>query len=123
MSVKLTDVAMAKIKDIISNANLSLENTYIRIGIRGQSCSGPVYNFALDEEYDEELDVLSKQDDVSIICEKEFAEPLTGIIVDYKSSERGEGFVLNNPLQILSGGGCCGGSGGCSSGGCSSETK
>ena len=120
MSVKLTDVAMAKIKEIVSKADLSLEDTYIRIGIRGQSCSGPVYNFALDEDYDEELDVLSKQDDVSIICEKEFAQPLVGVIVDYKSSERGEGFVLTNPLQVLSSGGCgsCG-----SSGGCSSEAK
>ena len=120
MSVKLTDVAMAKIKEILSKADLSVETTYIRVGIRGQSCSGPVYNFALDEEYDEEYDVLSKQDDVNIVFEKEFSEPLNGIIVDYKSSERGEGFVLTNPLQILSSGGCgsCG-----SSGGCSSETK
>lgn len=120
MSVKLTDSAVAKIKEILSENKLDPENIYVRVGIAGQSCSGNVYSFALDEEYSAEEDTIVSEDGgLKVICDNEYAKGMMGVFVDYLETERGKGFAFNDPMKIMKGeGGCCG-SGGCSSGGSS----
>jgi iron-sulfur cluster assembly accessory protein len=116
---KLTEKAVEKIKAILAEQNMPLDKTYVRVGIRGKSCSGTVYSFSLDEEYDTFYDDVISQDGLNLVHNKQFAEDLATIEIDYKETEDKKGFVFDdkNPLKVMSGG--CGG-GGCGGGGCHS---
>lgn len=102
MSVKLTESALQQVKAVINQ-----ERPFLRIGIRGQSCSGPVYSFGLEKETNSS-DEIFVQDGVTIIHEKKFSEELKSIVVDYKEVEDKKGFVFINPLQIACNS-CCSG--------------
>lgn len=123
--LKLTEKAVSKIKEII--ASQEMPAACVRVGIRGQSCSGPAYAFGLDEEYDEEYDDVVECDGLKVVHNKAYAEPLNFVLVDYHETEEKQGFTFKdtNPLKVMSGGcgtGGCGsgscGTGGCGSGGC-----
>jgi len=118
MAIKLTDSAISQIKEVMETQGMSLETTNVRVGIRGKSCSGPVYAFGLDDESDPDVDEISLQDGIKVVHGKQFTSDFENIIVDFKEADGNRGFTFTNPLQVLSsGGGCCGG-GGCGSGGC-----
>lgn len=116
--MKITEKAASEIRKILESNGNSLETTYLRVGIAGVRCSGPVYSFTLDEEYNQEADDLVEQEGLKLISEKSYSQVLEPVIIDYAEVEDRKGFVFTNPLAVLSGG--CG-SGGCGSGGCSSH--
>ena len=113
--MKLTETAVKEINNIMANANV--QASYLRVGIAGMRCSGPVYSFNLDEEYNESEDDLIEQDGLKIINEKTFTQALEPVVIDYAEIGDRRGFTFSNPLAVL--GGCS--SGGCSSGGCGSH--
>jgi len=117
MAIKLTEKAVSKIKEIITTQDMPLDKTCVRVGIRGQSCSGPAYAFGLDEEYDTVYDEVIEQDGLKVVHNKQYEEALQFVEVDYHETEEKKGFTFKdaNPMKLL-GGGC--GSGGCGSGGC-----
>lgn len=112
MGAKLTDNAIVKIKEILAQQEMSPDTTMVRVGVRGRSCSGPVYSFNLDEDYDTSLDELVHQDGLKLVYSKEFVDDLTYIEVDYKETDDKRGFVFEdkNPLKML---GSCGSCNGC----------
>jgi len=116
MAIKLSEKAVSKIKEIIASQEMPAE-TVVRVGIRGQSCSGPAYAFGLDEEYDTTYDDVINQDGLKVVHNKAYGEPLQFVEVDYHETEEKKGFTFKdtNPMKLLAGG--CG-TGGCGSGGC-----
>lgn len=107
MNLKLSEAAVNKIKSIFTEQNVSSETTYLRVGIKGHSCSGPVYAFYLDEEYAQEDDELILQNEIKIICDKEYVSEFSGITINYHEKDGKTGFSFDNPLKVVSG--CCGG--------------
>jgi iron-sulfur cluster assembly accessory protein len=114
--IKLTNEAVSQIKEIFTSQDISLDSTNVRVGIGGKSCSGTVYDFTLDDTSDPESDERIVQDGVSIVYKKQYFSDLNGTIIDFKEIGNNRGFTFNNPLQVVSEGGCCGG--GCGGGGC-----
>lgn len=118
MAIKLTEKAIDQIKKIVaSQEEITLESTFVRVGIRGKNCSGTVYAFGLDDHSDPDIDEISLQDGIKIVHEKQFSKELDSVTVDFKELENDRGFTFVNALQVLSQG-CCGGGGGCGTGGC-----
>lgn len=115
--MKITENAAKEIHKILTAADKSSENTYLRVGIAGSRCSGPVYSFNLDQEFNTDEDDLVEQEGLKIVNEKVFSQPLESVVIDYVEIEGRKGFTFSNPLAVL--GGCS--SGGCGSGGCSSH--
>ena len=119
MTIKLTVEAIGQIKEVMETQGMSLETTSVRVGVRGKSCSGTVYAFGLDDEFDPEMDEISVQDGLKVVHGKQYTSDLGNVTVDFKEVDGKKGFTFSNPLQVLSSGGeggCCGG-GGCGSGG------
>lgn len=112
--LKLTEKAIAQIKQIMNEQKFDMEKTYIRVGILGQNCSGTVYSFYLDDSFNESVDDLISQDEIKVVFGKDSTEQLAPVTIDYKEENDKKGFVFSNPLQVLTGG--------CSSGGCSGGT-
>ena len=110
MNLKLSEASVEKIKSIFNEQNVSNDSVYLRVGIKGFSCSGPMYAFYLDEDYDPDVDEVLIQDDIKIICEKDLVKEFYGITINYHEQDGRNGFSFDNPLKTISGcksGGCC----------------
>ena len=92
--IKITDNAVAKIKDIIAEENNPAIK--LRVFVQGGGCSGMQYGFTLDEdtaEDDWDLDF----DGVKVLVDSASGQYLQGAVVDYKDDIMGDTFSINNP--------------------------
>ncbi len=96
MAIELTERAAQEIKTIVGQNNLSADQSYLRMGVKGGGCSG--FSYALDltenkNDDDEEWEIHG----VKVICDPKSYLYLNGISVDFKDEIMGRGFVFNNP--------------------------
>jgi iron-sulfur cluster insertion protein len=92
--IKLTESAIARIKDlIIDEGNPALK---LRVFITGGGCSGMSYNFALEEEQDED-DFVTESDGVTLLADAASMQYLQNASVDYVESMHGSNFSISNP--------------------------
>ena len=92
--IKITDNAVAKIKDIIAEENNPAIK--LRVFVQGGGCSGMQYGFTLDEdtaEDDWDLDF----DGVKVLVDSASGQYLQGAVVDYKDDIMGATFSISNP--------------------------
>ena len=92
--IKITDNAVAKIKDIIAEENNPAIK--LRVFVQGGGCSGMQYGFTLDEDTAEDdwtLDI----DGVEILVDSMSGQYLQGAVVDYKDDIMGATFSIKNP--------------------------
>ena len=92
--IKITDNAVAKIKDIIAEENNPAIK--LRVFVQGGGCSGMQYGFTLDEdtaEDDWDLDF----DGVKVLVDSASGQYLQGAVVDYKDDIMGATFSIKNP--------------------------
>ena len=97
MAIVLTEAAAKEIRNIITEQNLPLEQTKLRVGVKGGGCSGFSYTLDLTEEprgeADEEMDVHG----VKVLCNSRALLYLEGVEIDFKDEVMGRGFVFKNP--------------------------
>jgi len=101
-TVQLTERAAKEVKQIMQEQEMSPETTYLRVGVAGGGCSGFMYNFNLEEEYDEANDSLHEQDGLKIVVDRKSALYLDGTEVDFHEDLNRRGFVFNNPNAVKS---------------------
>jgi iron-sulfur cluster assembly accessory protein len=93
--IKLTELAVKKVKDII--AQQESKPNALRIGVRGGGCSGFSYAFEFDfgdkTENDQELDI----DGLKVRVDNMSGMYLDGCEVDYVETLESSGFKFNNP--------------------------
>lgn len=115
--MKITENAINEIKNVLVLQGMSIDSTYLRLGIAGKNCSGPVYSFGLDQNFDAEMDEILDYNGIKVVNQKSFSEDLNPVVVDYVELNGQKGFTLINPLSLTKGdcndGKCCGG-GSCS---------
>ena len=107
MAIELTERAAQEINTIFQQQKLSVETTYLRLGVKGGGCSGFSYSLDLAEtkgEHDEEIE----QHGIKCICDPKSYLYLNGVTLDFKDQVMDRGFVFNNPNASNTCG--CGGS-------------
>ena len=92
--INITEAALYKIKDIISEENNP--SIKLRTFVQGGGCSGMSYGFTLDEEQNEDDFVVDNTDGL-IIIDSMSMQYLTGSTIDFKDDIMGSNFVVNNP--------------------------
>lgn len=92
--INITEAALYKIKDIISEENNPIIK--LRTFVQGGGCSGMSYGFTLDEEQNEDDFVVDNTDGL-IIVDSMSMQYLTGSTIDFKDDIMGSNFVVNNP--------------------------
>ena len=92
--ISITSLAMAEIKNIISNKNIP-ENYSLRVGVKGGGCGGVSYALGFDRsrEGDEQFEM----EGLSVLIEKKHLMFLMGMVVDFHESNEARGFVFTNP--------------------------
>lgn len=92
--IEITESAMAKISDILSEENNP--RVKLRTFVQGGGCSGFSYGFTLDEEQNEDDFVIEKSG-VNILVDSMSMQYLQGATIDYKDELMGASFTINNP--------------------------
>jgi iron-sulfur cluster insertion protein len=88
--ITITESAKVKIADILAEENKP--DLKVRAFVQGGGCSGFQYGFTLDEvqgDDDFEID--------GVLVDSMSMQYLTGATIDYKESEYGSQFTINNP--------------------------
>jgi iron-sulfur cluster insertion protein len=92
--VEVTDSAVAKLVDLLSEENNP--NLKLRTFIQGGGCSGFSYGFTFDEIVNEDDFEIAKPG-VSILVDSMSMQYLTGSTIDYKEDISGSQFIIQNP--------------------------
>ncbi len=104
--VQITDRAAREVKRIIIEEKM-VENTWLRLGVKGGGCSGFTYILDFDQTGPNEFDLTFEQHEVSIVIDKKSEFFIGGTVIDFNDEHLlNRGFTFQNPSAT---GGCgCG---------------
>lgn len=94
MALALTDVAVEKVKEVITREGL--KEGGLRVSVVGGGCSGFQYNLSLDESPRED-DTVIEQDGVKLFLDPISQQYVYGAVIDYVNGLHGAGFKFVNP--------------------------
>ena len=97
MPIMLSETAAKEIKKIIDEQQLPVEQTRLRVGVKGGGCSGFSYMLDLTEEPKSENDEELDSHGVKILVDMKSYLYLNGVEIDFKDEVMGRGFVFKNP--------------------------
>jgi iron-sulfur cluster insertion protein len=92
--ITITETAVSKIRDIITEENNP--SLKLRVFVQGGGCSGMQYGFTLDDtqaEDDWDLNI----NGVQVLVDSMSGGYLQGAVVDYKDDQYGSSFSIKNP--------------------------
>jgi len=92
--VFLTDVAVEKVKEVLTREGL--KDGGLRVAVVGGGCSGFQYNLSLDGSARED-DIVIEQEGVRLLLDPISQQYVYGTVIDYVSSLHGAGFKFINP--------------------------
>ena len=92
--IKLTENAIAKLRDVLAEENNPALK--LRVFVQGGGCSGMSYGFTLDEEINED-DFDLEFGGVRVLMDSTSSGYLQGAEIDYKEDQYGAAFSINNP--------------------------
>ncbi len=94
--IKVAKPAKKKVLQLLEEEGRTLENSYVRVGVKGGGCSG--LSYVLD--FTQNKDVNDKEfeyDGVRILVDKKSFLYVVGTILEYEGGLNGKGFSFNNP--------------------------
>ncbi len=94
--IKVAKKAKNKIAQLLQEEGHTLEDSYVRVGVKGGGCSG--LSYVLDftqqkEENDKEFEDIG----VRILVDKKSFLYVVGTTLEYEGGLNGKGFSFNNP--------------------------
>ena len=92
--VKLTDTAIAKVREIMGTQDPIPAG--LRIGVVGGGCSGFQYSMSFENQAGM-MDKVMKFDDLKVFVDATSAMYLNGCVVDYVETLEAAGFKFENP--------------------------
>ena len=100
--IKLTDVAVAKMKEFIAKENRLVENMGLRVSVLGGGCSGFSYHMATEDisdskEHKGHADNIFDFDGLKVFVDQMSMMYLDGVTIDYRETLQGAGFSFENP--------------------------
>lgn len=93
--VTLTDAAKNEVSRLIKEN--SLEDSVLRMGVRGGGCSGLSYTLGFDKDTSEYDHLFEFEDGVKVAVDMKSMLYLKGTEVDFTTDLLGGGFKFNNP--------------------------
>ena len=95
--ITITESAATQLRTML--AQEETPNLFLRVGVKPGGCSGFSYGLGFDDEQQSEDKEFSQQG-LRVVVDAESSKYLYGVVIDYKQSEMGGGFVIDNPNAI-----------------------
>ena len=96
--ITLTDKGAEKVQEFLAAQGGALENSGLRVGVRGGGCSGFQYALAFDTQRDG--DEVFEDHGLRILVDGPSLPYVRGAVVDYVEGLQGAGFKVDNPNVI-----------------------
>jgi iron-sulfur cluster assembly accessory protein len=96
MSVKLSDTAATKVKELLTREAPEQVGLALRVAVQPGGCSGLRYQLFFDDQV-KETDQTSDFGGVRVVVDKMSAPYLSGAEIDYIDTLQQSGFTINNP--------------------------
>jgi len=96
VAITMTEFAIERISAMLCRNQMTVDEAYLRIGLRSGGCSGYSYLFEFTNEPTEHDKVL-RFDDLKICIDKKSYLFLNGMEIDYEETPFKSGIKLNNP--------------------------
>ena len=94
--IKVSDTARSKISQLMTEDGFSIDQDFVRVGVKSGGCSGLSYELNFDGVIGEN-DKVFDQNNVKIAVDKKSFLYLVGTTLEYSGGLNGKGFVFNNP--------------------------
>ncbi|HAH34361.1 MAG TPA: iron-sulfur cluster assembly accessory protein [Flavobacteriaceae bacterium] len=94
--IKVSDTARSKISQLMIEDGFSIDQDFVRVGVKSGGCSGLSYELNFDGVIGEN-DKVFDQNNVKIAVDKKSFLYLVGTTLEYSGGLNGKGFVFNNP--------------------------
>jgi iron-sulfur cluster assembly protein len=94
--ITITEKAVEAIRDSIVEENKAVDDSYLRVSVKGGGCSGMMYDLSIDSEQQAD-DLLIEQEDVRVLVDPKSQLFLRGMMLDFTTGLNGKGFVFSNP--------------------------
>jgi iron-sulfur cluster assembly protein len=95
-AITITDKALEKVNNLMSEANISAPDYFLRVGVKGGGCSGLSYELDFDNE-SKTGDMEFGNDQLKIVCDMKSFLYLCGTELDFSDGLNGKGFNFINP--------------------------
>jgi len=93
--IQLTESALAEAKRIMEKRDL--DDTYVRLGVKGGGCSGMSYTMNFDRTVNEKDKIFEYENGVKVVVDVKSFLYLRGLVLDYSNELMGGGFKFENP--------------------------
>ena len=94
--IKVSEDAKSRISQLMSDEGFTVDNDFVRVGVKSGGCSGLSYELSFDKALGED-DKLFEDEPVKIVVNKKSFLYLVGTTLEYSGGLNGKGFVFNNP--------------------------
>jgi iron-sulfur cluster assembly protein len=94
--IKVSDTARTKISQLMTEDGFSIDQHFVRVGVKSGGCSGLSYELNFDGVIGEN-DKVFEENNVKIAVDKKSFLYLVGTTLEYSGGLNGKGFVFNNP--------------------------
>ena len=94
--INVSETAKSKVKTLMLEDGMKLENSYIRVGVESGGCSGLSYKMDFTTDKNDE-DKMFEDNGVKILVDKKSLLYLLGTTLEYSGGLNGKGFQFNNP--------------------------
>ncbi len=94
--IKVSESAVKKARTLIEEEGKSLNEAFIRVGVKGGGCSGLSYDLSFDTELKED-DKVFEDNGMKVVVDKKSFLYLIGTELDYSGGLNGKGFIFKNP--------------------------
>jgi|TARA_B100000497_G_scaffold103181_1_gene118077 iron-sulfur cluster assembly protein len=94
--IKVSDTARTKISQLMTEDGFSIDQDFVRVGVKSGGCSGLSYELNFDGVIGEN-DKVFEENNVKIAVDKKSFLYLVGTTLEYSGGLNGKGFVFNNP--------------------------
>ena len=94
--IKVSDTARTKISQLMTEDGFSIDQDFVRVGVKSGGCSGLSYELNFDGVIGEN-DKVFEENNVKIVVDKKSFLYLVGTTLEYSGGLNGKGFVFNNP--------------------------
>lgn len=101
VAIALTELAAAKIREVLGEQGLAPEESNLRVYVAGGSCCGPSFGLAFDTARDDDVQV--EASGMNVLIDPMSLPHLKGATIDFVDTPEVTGFKVTVPNA---GGGC-----------------